>query len=162
MKVFPLPFNGTRWIEDKKVADRAIQIWPNIIKYINETLKKPKSQVPTSSYFAKIRSAVQDSLIVAKLQFFASTASLMVPYLQKFQTDTPLIAFTTTEVTVLLETLMQKFIKKSEMQAANTVVKIAKLNVMDTTIHVAPSDVDVGFAATDTLTKAVNEKKVSS
>ena len=128
----------------------------------NETLKKPKSQVPTSSYFAKIRSAVQDSLIVAKLQFFASTASLMVPYLQKFQTDTPLIAFTTTEVTVLLETLMQKFIKQSEMQAANTVVKIAKLNVMDTTIHVAPSDVDVGFAATDTLTKAVNEKKLSS
>ena len=120
-KVFPLPFSGTRWIEDKKVADRAIQIWPNIIKYINETLKKPKSQVPTSSYFAKIRSAVQDSLIVAKLQFFASTASLMVPYLQKFQTDTPLIAFTTTEVTVLLETLMQKFIKQSEMQAANTV-----------------------------------------
>ena len=46
---------------------------------VNETLKKPKSQVPTSSYFAKIRSAVQDSLIVAKLQFFASTASLMVP-----------------------------------------------------------------------------------
>ena len=69
----------------------------------------------------------QDSLIVAKLQFFASTASLMVPYLQKFQTDTLLIAFTTTEVTVLLETLMQKFIKQSEMQAANTVVKIAKL-----------------------------------
>ena len=60
------------------------------------------------------------------------------------------------------ETLMQKFIKQSEMQAANTVVKIAKLNVMDTTIHVAPSDVDVGFAATDTLTKAVNEKKLSS
>ena len=160
--MFPLPFSGTRWIEDKKVADRAIQIWPNIIKYINETLKKPKSQVPTSSYFAKIRSAVQDSLIVAKLQFFASTASLMVPYLQKFQTDTPLIALTTTEITVLLETLMQKFIKQSEMQAANTVVKIAKLNVIDTTIHMAPSDVDIGFAATDTLTKAVNEKKLSS
>ena len=48
------------------------------------------------------------------------------------------------------------------MQAVNTVVKIAKLNVMDTTIHLAPSDVDVGFAATDTLTKAVNEKKLSS
>ena len=34
-------------------ADRAIQIWPNIIKYINETLKKPKSQVPTSSTLPK-------------------------------------------------------------------------------------------------------------
>ena len=144
------------------MADRAIQIWLNIVRYVNETLKKPKSQVPTSSYFAKIRSAVQDSLIVAKLQFFASTASIMVPYLQKFQVDALLIPFNVTEVTVLLETLMQKFIKQSEMQAANTAVKIAKLNVRDTTIHVAPSDVDVGFAATDTLTKATNEKNCYS
>ena len=36
--------------------------------------------------------------------------------------------FTATEVTILLETLMQKFIKQSEMQAANSAVKIAKLN----------------------------------
>ena len=66
-KVFPLPFSGTRWIEDKKVADRALEIWPNITKYVSETLKKPKSQVQTSGYFATVRSAVQDNLIVAKL-----------------------------------------------------------------------------------------------
>ena len=35
------PFSGTRWIEDKKVADRALEIWPNITKYVSETLKKP-------------------------------------------------------------------------------------------------------------------------
>ena len=160
-KVFPLPFSGTRWIEDKKVADRALEIWPNITKYVSETLKKPKSQVPTSGYFATVRSAVQDNLIVAKLQFFASTASVMMPYLQKFQEDAPLLPFTTTEVTVLLETLMQKFIKQSEMQAANSAVKIAKLNVMETSIHLAPSDVDVGFAAAATLSKVTKEKKLS-
>ena len=36
--VFPLPFCGHRWVEDKKVADRALEIWPNIVKYISETL----------------------------------------------------------------------------------------------------------------------------
>ena len=56
---------------------------------------------------------------------------------------------------------MQKFIKQSEMQAANSPVKIAKLNVMETGIHVAPFDVDVGFAVTATLTKAYKEKKLS-
>ena len=96
-----------------------------------------------------------------KLQIFASTASVMMPYLKKFQGDAPLLPFTATEVTVLLETLTQKFIKQSEMQAANSPVKIAKLNVMETGIHVAPSDVDVGFAATATLTKAYKEKKLS-
>ena len=47
------------------------------------------------------------------------------------------------------------------MQAANSPVKIAKLNVMETGIHMASSDVDVGFAATATLTKAYKEKKLS-
>ena len=105
-EVFPLPFSGTRWIEDKEVTDRALEIWSNIAKYVSETLKKPKSQVPTSSYIATLRSAVQDGLIVAKLQFFASTASVRMPYLQKFQGDAPLVPFNVTKVTVLLETLM--------------------------------------------------------
>ena len=48
-KVFPLPFCGHRWIEDKKVADRVFNCWPNIAKYVNETLKKPKSKIPGSS-----------------------------------------------------------------------------------------------------------------
>ena len=160
-KVFPLYFSGTRWIEVKKVADRALEIWPNIAKYVIETLKKPKSQVPTSGYLATLRSAVQDDLIVAKLQFFASAASVMMPYLQKFQGDAPLLPFTATKVTVLLETLMQKFIKQSEMQAANSPAKIAKLNFMEIGIHVAHSDVDGGFAATGSLTKAYKEKKLS-
>ena len=29
---YPLQFCGTRWIEDKKVAERLIKIWPNFIK----------------------------------------------------------------------------------------------------------------------------------
>ena len=49
-KVFPLLFSGTRWIDDKKVADRALEIWPNITRIVSKTLKEPKSQVPTSGY----------------------------------------------------------------------------------------------------------------
>ena len=116
---------------------------------------------PTSGYFATLRSAIQGDIIVAKLHFFASTASVMMQYLQKFQGEAPLLPFTATEVTVMLETLMQKFIKQSEMQAANSAVKIAKLNVMETSIHLAPSDVDVGFAAAATLSKFIKEKKLS-
>ena len=65
-----------------------------------------------------------------------------------------------TEVTALLETLMQKFIKQSELQAANSPVKIAKLNVLETAIHLSTADIDVGFVATVTLTKVLNEKKL--
>ena len=43
---FPLPFCGNRWVEDKKVAERALQIWPAVMVYIKETVKKPKGEVP--------------------------------------------------------------------------------------------------------------------
>ena len=68
-EVFPQQFCGHRWLEDKKVAERALEIWPNITAYVTETLKKPTSQIPTASSFATVRSAVQNHLTIAKLQF---------------------------------------------------------------------------------------------
>ena len=69
-EIFPQQFCGHRWLEDKKVAERALEIWPNITAYVTETLKKPTSQIPTASSFATVRSAVQNHLTIAKLQFF--------------------------------------------------------------------------------------------
>ena len=66
-KVFPVPFCGHEWMEDRKAADRALDVWPNIAKYVNETLKEPKSKIPRSSSFSTHITAVQDGLIVAKL-----------------------------------------------------------------------------------------------
>ena len=43
----------------------------------------------------------------------------------------------------------------------NSPAKIAKLNVLETGIHLAIADIDVGIAATATLTKALEEKKLS-
>ena len=68
-EVFPQQFCGHRWLEDKKVAERALEIWPNITAYVIETIKKPTSQIPTASSSATVRSAVQNHLTIAKLQF---------------------------------------------------------------------------------------------
>ena len=32
LRFFPLPFCGHRWIENKKVTDRAVDDWPYIVK----------------------------------------------------------------------------------------------------------------------------------
>ena len=77
----------------------------------------------------------------------------MMPYLHKFQGNAPLVPYITNEVSVLLETLMQKLIKQSKLQAANSPAKIAKLKVLEPGIHLATADINVGFAATATLTK---------
>ena len=51
-EVFPQQFCGHKWLEDKKVAERALEIWPNITAYVTETLKIPTSQIPTASSLA--------------------------------------------------------------------------------------------------------------
>ena len=160
-RVFPQQFCGHRWLENKKVAERAFEIWPNITVFITETLKKPKNQIPTSASFATVRSAVQSHLTIAKLQFFISTAAIMKPYLQVFQSDAPLLPFVTSELHALLQTLMGKFVKREELEAADSPYKIAKLNVSHAASHVTPSEIDIGFAAKATVDKALREKRIS-
>ena len=160
-EVFPLQFCGHRWLEDKRVAERAVEMWPSLTTYITEILKKPKSQVPTSSSFSTFKSAVLNKLTTAKLEFFMSTAAAMRPYLQTFQSDGPLLPFIAFELETLLQTLMGKFMKRAVLEGANSAYKIVRLNVLDSATHVAPSEVDIGFAAKTTLEKVYKEKKIS-
>lgn len=53
----PLQFCSTRWLEDSPVAERAIMIWPSIVKYVQETLKGPKSKVPKIKSFSTIEAS---------------------------------------------------------------------------------------------------------
>ena len=136
-------------------------MWPSLTTYITEILKKPKSQVPTSSSFSTVKSAVLNKLTTAKLEFFISIAAAMRPYLQTFQSDGPLLPFITSELETLLQTLMGKFMKRAVLEGANSAYKIAKLNVLDSATRVVPSEVDIGFAAKTTLEKVYKEKKIS-
>ena len=154
-QVFPLQFCGHRWLEDKRVAERTVEMWPSLTTYITEILTKHKSQVPTSSSFSTVKSAVLNKLTTA-------IAAAMRPYLQTFQSDGPLLPFITSELETLLRTLMGKFImKRAVLEGANSAYKIAKLNVLDSATHVAPSEVDIGFTAKTTLEKVYKEKKIS-
>ena len=80
--IFPLPFCSPRWLKDKSVAEKVLQIWPEITAC--KTLKKPKSQIPTLKTFSTVSSAVQDSLITAKLEFLYQLQSSWSPIWRSF------------------------------------------------------------------------------
>ena len=48
---------------------------------------------------------------------------------------------------------MGKFVKRSELEGADSAYKIAKLNVLEAATHVASSEIDIGFAAKTTWRK---------
>ena len=79
--VFPLKFCATRWIEDDRVSERVLEIWPNVEKYIRHVLKEPKSKQPTSASFSTIEKATKDVLVPAKLQIYVYTAKVLKPFL---------------------------------------------------------------------------------
>ena len=99
-------------------------------------------------------------MITIKLEFFVSVAVILKCYLEIFQSDTPLLPFITSELQVMLKILMGKFVKTLELEAAGIPLKISKVNVLETVNHVAASQIDVGFAAAATLSRALKEKKV--
>ena len=115
--IIPLPFCGQMWIKDKKGANIALKILSNILKYVNEMLKEPRSQISVSISFTTVRPAVQGGLKIGKSQFFVSVMFIMKPYLQMFQEDVPLLPFTTTEIKRFFqcfnETVCKKVINRS-------------------------------------------------
>lgn len=48
--IFPLSFCATRWVEDVKVAERAVFIWSNVKLYIEFLSQHPKKEPKSPSY----------------------------------------------------------------------------------------------------------------
>ena len=87
------------------------------------------------------------------------------PFLVKYQTDEPMIMFLVEDLQSICSKLMQKFVKKSVLDSADTMYKISNLDVLDKQNHKIATDIDIGFAAKAILTtlakgKAVNERGV--
>lgn len=72
-----------------------------IQKYINAAENK-KVQKPNTASYDTILAAQRDPLLIPKLQFFLSIARSFNPFLQKYQTDEPVLPFLAKDLTQLL------------------------------------------------------------
>ncbi|KAK1902444.1 maturase K [Dissostichus eleginoides] len=99
---FPLPFCGHRWVENVRVAERAVEIWPILQKYV-VGVKNKKIPNPATASYDTIAAAQGDPLIIAKPQFFFAISRTFSPFLLKFQTDEPVMPFLTKYLAELLK-----------------------------------------------------------
>ena len=70
--LFPSQFCQHRWVEDVKVAEKALKIWPHVNKYVKAV--KSERTAPASASFVSVASACDNTLIKAKLEFFVAVA----------------------------------------------------------------------------------------
>ena len=75
-----------------------------------------------------VRDWCKDPVMLAKLHFFNSVAKQLIPFLTRFQTDTPMVSFLAGELQGMLKELMARIMKKEVLASANTAQKLVKLD----------------------------------
>jgi hypothetical protein len=145
---FPLKFCQVRWLENISVAQRAIQAIPNIKKYVTNTT------LPKTASVELIQKVCNDKLIFAKIAFFISVATILYPFLKRFQSSNPLGPFLYDAVYDLVSQLMKRLIKKDIIKAASTPAKLLKINVADEKTWSHVMNVDIGVSARVYLSKS--------
>lgn len=81
-------------MENGSIIERAIQILPNVKKYVKGVEKKP----PKSKNYETIKTFLEDDLLDAKLHFMRSVTLDLEPFLKQFQSNDPLLPFLYQEV----------------------------------------------------------------
>ncbi|GBM86254.1 hypothetical protein AVEN_264506-1 [Araneus ventricosus] len=81
-----------RWLENLPCAERAMEIWADICKYVSKVDSGALPKVNCKSYCI-IAQAAKDKLITVKLNFFLPVAKMLLPFLVLYQSDKPLVPF---------------------------------------------------------------------
>ena len=122
-------FCGTRWMENEKVASRAIDLWDNVVKICNHWESLPKSTLPGSKSYLTVLEAMKDPLIKAKLHFFSYVARVASTFLHIYQTTVPMMSFFYDDLCDVIRTLMEKIVVSSVLYESETGISLCKVDL---------------------------------
>lgn len=145
---FPLRFCDVRWCENIRVAERAIEVFPHLKNYIETT------KLPHTVSVDRLKEAIKDKLIFAKISFFISVANVLYPFLKTFQTAEPKCPFLHTTFYNMLLQIMSKFLKREVLREATTPQKLMKVDITDQKNYCSVAEIDIGIAAGANLAKS--------
>ena len=147
--LFPKKFCSIRWVENADVCQRALEVFKHVKTYITKAKK-----LPATFTVKAVKEACSDPLSPAKIAFFSSVASVLEPFLRRFQTAAPFAPFLYAEIFNILQILMKRFIKSSIMDEATTPAALRKMDIASVKLHREPKDIDIGTAAKSLLANA--------
>jgi len=148
--VFPLRFCAVRWVENSAVIQRAMDMLPFLKTYIAAVANKP----PDSRSFKKVKEAMNDKMLAAKLGFMQSVAMQLEPYLTKYQSNKPLIPFLYQDLYSMLRNLMICFVKSDVMAGVTNASKLMAVDFSKKDNVKILHDTDIGFATSSACKSA--------
>ena len=161
-KRYPMKFCTVWWLEDVPVATRALEVWPAVSKFISALTTGPSSEKSKLKSFKNLQEHILDPLVEVRLHFFIYIAKILNPFLEKFQTSSPMAPYLAEEIQNILKTLMFLFVKRSVLEKADTIRKLARIDTSKNDSLMTYKEVSVSIAAKGLLTTLINAKKVST
>ncbi|XP_063245001.1 uncharacterized protein LOC134546246 [Bacillus rossius redtenbacheri] len=154
--VFPLRVCSIRWIENGKVARRAMEILPLVEKYVN--IVKTTAKEPSCNSFSVVCKALQDKLLQAKIAFFEALASDVEPFLVEFQSDSPMAPFLFDSLTFIVMTAMKRIVKTEIIEKTPLhKIDVFKQNADKTFVNLKDvKHVELGYSTRAALRKCKN------
>ena len=150
---FPFPFIVTRWVEDRKVADRLILVWPNMLKIYEFWEGLAKSKCPKSKSYINVLVHISDKLIVSQLHFFVYMAGFLEPYLTCHQGEGPMIPFMDGDIQKLYRGVLAVIVKPKVLDNCKNGLDLMKLDLKNDEILIKSKKIHLGFAAEDAILK---------
>ena len=104
------------------------------------------SKRPKSISYENVKAHTNDPLTLAKLKSFFFVASLLQPYLTKYQGDGPMLPFVNEDVKKLFKDLLALIIKPDVIAKCKHSLDFLKIDVADEKNLFKLSKMDLGFA----------------
>lgn len=121
------------WVEKKKVFDRMIEILDNseeIPRFWNVLLK---SKYQKSKSYENVKGALDDPLLIVKLNFFSYVAGIEEPFFKKFQPMIPFLFFF--ELKTIVISLLEIIMKPSVVESCKSTKRLISINLYDQIIY---------------------------
>jgi hypothetical protein len=155
---FPLKLCKVRWVENGSVANRAIDIWPEVVKFV-KAVENKKIPNPKTKTFDIVKDAANDNLMVVKLKAFVSIVNIIEPFLVLYQTDHPMLPFLAKDLETMLRKLMERCLKETTLKKA-TSKQLLEINLDDKENKLPLHKVNMGFSAENILKTLLREGSV--
>jgi len=120
-------------------------------KIVNFWEKLPKSKRPSSKSYASVLSSVNDAFLTAKLCFFSFLASLVEPFLRKYQSDNPLLPFMYNDLKSLVKSVMRTIVKPEELDKCKTGPQLVDMDLDDKKVLMSRKDIQMGYGVEKVL-----------
>ena len=140
------------------MADRLIQIWPQIISITNFWNSLLRSKQPP---YLNVKKSCADPLSLAKLNFFSFFASMLEAYLRLYQTGKPMLPYMCDDLTKLITNVLSLIMKESVISSCKTRLDLKKIDLDSVENLSKTKEINVGFAAAEVLNE-LNKKDLTT